>query len=202
MSFADGSSLAARARARSATSRGYVRHIVDEVHQKVYLDAQPLQPGGGDPLALVCRAEEVIAKIERTREPYEEKYLLIDRDKIGSSPERDQQISRYSTASTHELFGRTLPMRRSSYGTCRAARCIGRRTPRSRCSDCGSSGHNTRSLCRQCSLRTASISRGCVRPRRWKTICAPSSCRSSCCSTAPLRERRYADIHGFSETLD
>ena len=69
-----------------------VRHIVDEVHQKVYLDAQPLQPGGGDPLALVCRAEEVIAKIERTREPYEEKYLLIDRDKIGSSPERDQQI--------------------------------------------------------------------------------------------------------------
>ncbi len=92
MSFADGSSLAARATARSATSRGYVRHIVDEVHQKVYLDAQPLQPGGGDPLALVCRAEEVIAKFERTREPYEEKYLLIDRDKIGSSPERDQQI--------------------------------------------------------------------------------------------------------------
>ena len=30
-----------------------VRRIVEDVHQKVYLDAQPLQPGGGDPLALV-----------------------------------------------------------------------------------------------------------------------------------------------------
>jgi RloB-like protein len=69
-----------------------VRRMVDEVHQKVYLDAQLLQPGGGDPLALVLRAEEVIARIERTREPYDEKYLLIDRDKLGRKPERDQQI--------------------------------------------------------------------------------------------------------------
>jgi hypothetical protein len=69
-----------------------VQHIVNDVHQTVHLDAQLLQPGGGDPLALVLRAEEVIAKIERTREPYDEKYLLIDRDKLGRSPERDQQI--------------------------------------------------------------------------------------------------------------
>jgi hypothetical protein len=69
-----------------------VRRIVDDVHQKVYLDAQLLQPGGGDPLDLVRRAEEVITKIERTRERYDHKYLLIDRDKFGRSPERDQQI--------------------------------------------------------------------------------------------------------------
>jgi hypothetical protein len=75
--------------------RGYtvlVQRIVDTVHQKVHLDPQPLQPGGGDPLDLVRRAEEVIARVERTREPYDAKYLLIDHDKLGSSPERDQQM--------------------------------------------------------------------------------------------------------------
>ena len=69
-----------------------IGRIVDDLHKTVYLDAQLLQPGGGDPLALVRQAEAAITKIERTREPYEEKYLLIDRDKIGNSPERDQQI--------------------------------------------------------------------------------------------------------------
>ncbi len=75
--------------------RGYialVQRIVNDVHHKVYLDPQPLQPDGGDPLDLVGREEEVITKIVRTREPYDEKYLLIDRDKIGNSPERDQQM--------------------------------------------------------------------------------------------------------------
>ena len=41
---------------------------------------------------LVLRAEEVIARVERTREPYDERYLLIDRDKLGRSPERDRLI--------------------------------------------------------------------------------------------------------------
>jgi hypothetical protein len=69
-----------------------VRRIADDVHQKVFLDAQPLQPDGGDPLALLLRAEEVVARNERNRELYDEKYLLIDRDRLGRSPERDQQI--------------------------------------------------------------------------------------------------------------
>jgi hypothetical protein len=69
-----------------------VQRIVNTVHQRVYLDPQPLQPGGGDPLDLVRRAEEVTTKNERTRERYDHKYLLIDRDKLGSSPERDQQM--------------------------------------------------------------------------------------------------------------
>jgi RloB-like protein len=74
--------------------RSYValmQRIVDGVHQKVHLDAQLLQPGGGDPLDLARRAEEVIKKIERTREPYDEKYLLIDRDTLGNSPQRDRE---------------------------------------------------------------------------------------------------------------
>jgi hypothetical protein len=69
-----------------------VQRIVNDVHHKVHLDPQLLQPGGGDPLDLVRRAEEVITKIERTREPYDEKYLLIDCDRFGRSPERDQQM--------------------------------------------------------------------------------------------------------------
>jgi hypothetical protein len=69
-----------------------VQRIVDGVHQQVHLDAHPLQPGGGDPLDLARRAEEVIKKIERTREPYDERYLLIDRDTLGNSPERDREM--------------------------------------------------------------------------------------------------------------
>ncbi len=69
-----------------------VSRILDDVHQKVHIDPQLLQPGGGDPLDLVARAEEVIKRIERTREPYDEKYLLIDRDRFGASANRDQQI--------------------------------------------------------------------------------------------------------------
>ena len=60
-----------------------VQRIVNGLHQKVHLDPQPLQPGGGDPLDLCRRAEEVIAKIERTREPYDYKYLLIDSRPAG-----------------------------------------------------------------------------------------------------------------------
>ena len=69
-----------------------VQLIVNSVHQKVHLDPQLLQPGGGDPLDLARRAEEVVTRIERTREPYDEKYLLIDRDQLGTSPERDRQM--------------------------------------------------------------------------------------------------------------
>jgi hypothetical protein len=126
--------------------RSYIRlvqRIVDDLHHKVHLDPHPLQPGGGDPLALVLRAEQMITKLERTRVRYHEKYLLIDRDTLGNSPERDQQSRRYSTASVRGSFGRTLPGKRSSCGTCRVARRVGRRALRSRCSSCGSNGPNT-----------------------------------------------------------
>jgi hypothetical protein len=75
--------------------RSYIRlvqRIVDDLHHKIHLDPQPLQPGGGDPFDLVRRAEEIITKVERTRVRYDEKYLLIDRDKLGNSRERDQQM--------------------------------------------------------------------------------------------------------------
>ncbi len=75
--------------------RSYIRlvsSILNTVHQKVHLDPHPLQPGGGDPLALVRRAGEIIRQIERTREPYVEKYVLIDRDGYGRSPDRDHQM--------------------------------------------------------------------------------------------------------------
>jgi hypothetical protein len=69
-----------------------VQRIVKDLHHKVHLDPQPLQPGAGDPLALARRAEEVIKRVERTRVRYDEKYLLIDRDTFGKSPERDRQM--------------------------------------------------------------------------------------------------------------
>ena len=69
-----------------------VQRIVNDMHHKVHLDPHPLQPGGGDPLDLARRAEEVIKKIERTRVRYHQKYLLIDRDQLGNSPGRNQQM--------------------------------------------------------------------------------------------------------------
>lgn len=70
-----------------------VQRIVEGIHHKVYLDPHLLQPGGGDPLDLCRRAEEVLTRLKRTRDPYKARYLLIDRDKLGVSPQRDAQMS-------------------------------------------------------------------------------------------------------------
>ena len=162
-----------------------VQRIVDGVHQQVHLDAHPLQPGGGDPLDLARRAEEVIKKIERTREPYGEKYLLIDRDTLGNSPQRDREM-RAKTTSTRGSSGRTPPTRLSSCDISPVVQRVDRRAPRSRCASFDSNGPNMRSRCRRCNLRAASVSKGCVRPRGWRTTFASCLPLSSCSSAARL----------------
>jgi hypothetical protein len=58
----------------------------------VHIDVADMNPGAGDPLALVERACQEIARRERMRVPYTLKALLLDHDKMGRAPERDSQV--------------------------------------------------------------------------------------------------------------
>jgi len=90
-----------------------LHHLVDA---RGHLNIEPvvLQPGGGDPLAIVERAFYIIQRKERA---YGERYfyrgVLLDRDTYGQNPGRDQQIQGLIIAAklhliwqhpTHEAF--------------------------------------------------------------------------------------------------
>ncbi|MBU1334469.1 MAG: hypothetical protein KJ944_11705 [Alphaproteobacteria bacterium] len=76
------------------SERGYIAFVSNTlatVHLGVHLDAKVLRPGGGDPLALVQVASAIIDREQRNREPYERKFVILDADKLGMTPARDQQ---------------------------------------------------------------------------------------------------------------
>lgn len=78
------------------SEQGYVAllaRLIEEVQVAVHLDAVLLQPGGGDPLALMEQAAARADERERRRgDPYERRFVIIDDDKLGQTPERDQRI--------------------------------------------------------------------------------------------------------------
>jgi hypothetical protein len=63
----------------------------DRPEMHVHIDVVDLNPGAGDPLALVDRALREIARGERSRVSYALKALLLDQDRMGQAPERDAQ---------------------------------------------------------------------------------------------------------------
>lgn len=60
-----------------------------------------LRPGGGDPLALVALAVDLCRRAELKRGTFALKAILLDRDTLGLSPARDQQL--YPLAAAHGL---------------------------------------------------------------------------------------------------
>jgi hypothetical protein len=58
----------------------------------VHIDVIALNPGAGDPLALVERAYQEVVRGERGRVPYAIKALLLDQDKMGQAHDRDAQV--------------------------------------------------------------------------------------------------------------
>jgi hypothetical protein len=58
----------------------------------VHINVVQLNPGAGDPLALVERARQEIARGERSRVAYAFRVLLLDHDRMGQAPERDAQV--------------------------------------------------------------------------------------------------------------
>jgi hypothetical protein len=80
------------------SERGYatlIGRLRDELRPDLHLDVRLLRPGGGDPLALVQRALEIIARNERNHDiHYAVRAILLDADKLGQSPTRDQNLFR------------------------------------------------------------------------------------------------------------
>jgi hypothetical protein len=66
--------------------------IADAAGLHLHFDNDVLQPGGGDPLAIVQLAVRRIRQKESTRGTFAFRAILLDRDKWGITPERDAQI--------------------------------------------------------------------------------------------------------------
>jgi hypothetical protein len=66
--------------------------IADAAGLSLYFDCDVLQPGGGDPLALIERAIRRIKQREAKRTAFALRAILLDQDKLGVKPERDALI--------------------------------------------------------------------------------------------------------------
>jgi hypothetical protein len=67
--------------------------IAESLRIPVHLDAVLLQPGGGDPLALVELAVQRASERSARRGTYEGTFILLDDDKLRIAPDRDAQIA-------------------------------------------------------------------------------------------------------------
>jgi hypothetical protein len=70
-----------------------LNEIADAAGLHLFFDCDVLQPGGGDPLALVQVAVRHIRQKTSNRGAFAHTAILLDSDKRGLMPERDAQIS-------------------------------------------------------------------------------------------------------------
>lgn len=93
------------------SERGYVAllgRLVEQAALPVHLDPVLLQPGGGDPLAIVERAVQRLAERRRKRQTaYHAQFILLDRDKWGQVPARDVQIAGVAARADLQLVWQT-----------------------------------------------------------------------------------------------
>jgi hypothetical protein len=86
------------------SEQGYgalLARLADDRGLHLAIQTALLRPGGGDPLALVTLAAELSHRAESKRGPFAVKAVLLDRDKLGLSPARDQQL--YPLAASNKL---------------------------------------------------------------------------------------------------
>lgn len=75
----------------------FLTRLIEEGELAVHLDTVVLQPGGGDPCAIVELAVQRIAQKQKNRgEPYDRKIVLLDADRLGAVPDRDQRLLQIS----------------------------------------------------------------------------------------------------------
>lgn len=77
------------------SERGYVAflgRLAEAAGLAVHLDPEVLQPGGGDPLAIVERAVKRLSQGRRKQTVYAAKFVMFDRDKWGQTPSRDAHV--------------------------------------------------------------------------------------------------------------
>lgn len=76
------------------SERAYVRWLQERADQqglRVHFDS--FDTGGGDPLAVVEKSIREALRNERYKGRYRTKFVLLDEDRIGDCPARDQQIN-------------------------------------------------------------------------------------------------------------
>ena len=77
------------------SEQGYgalLTRLAEEAGLHLAIHSVLLRPGGGDPLDLVTLAVELSRRAESTRGAFATKAVLLDRDKLGITPERDQRL--------------------------------------------------------------------------------------------------------------
>jgi hypothetical protein len=77
------------------SEQGYgalLTRLAEDVGLHLAIHSVLLRPGGGDPLDLVTLAVELSRRAENKRGPFATKAVLLDRDKVGITPERDQRL--------------------------------------------------------------------------------------------------------------
>jgi hypothetical protein len=72
----------------------------------VHVHIQPvsLNPGAGDPLALVEKALQCIQKHDRERVRYKVRAILLDSDRVGQTPDRDRRALQLAQESDLQLI--------------------------------------------------------------------------------------------------
>ena len=71
---------------------GVLQQFLKSAGAHVHLDLVKLQPGGGDPLALVERARKLIDRHREHHDAYDSHAILLDADLLGIARDRDAQI--------------------------------------------------------------------------------------------------------------
>jgi hypothetical protein len=77
--------------------------LLFEDRLQAHLDKHTLNPGAGDPLALLKRARQIVDHQQKIRSPYRNKVLILDQDRYGQAPDRDREFDAI-THSEHWLL--------------------------------------------------------------------------------------------------
>lgn len=89
------------------SERGYVAllgRIAEQAGLAVHLDAVLLQPGGGDPRAIIDRGIQRLGERRRKRgSGYDAQFILLDDDRVGQAPRRDARLLAVAAAAGMRL---------------------------------------------------------------------------------------------------
>ncbi len=89
------------------SEQGYgalLARLADDAGLHLAIHSVLLRPGGGDPLALVELAVKQIWSAERRRGAFATKAVLLDRDKLGMAPQRDERLLRQANQNDLRLI--------------------------------------------------------------------------------------------------
>lgn len=85
-----------------ASERGYVRWLQEVANSAgLWLAFDAQLANGGDPLAVVEKSAKILKRRERSAGKFAAKAVLLDSDRVGDAPQRDQRIG--ALAAKHDF---------------------------------------------------------------------------------------------------